>query len=86
MSHWEACDKPNGMLRSSCKSLPCRYSEAGVSISVQTGMSESLVGSLLTALSNSLPELVTTVAPVRQGALTLPVGESLVVIASMCGS
>lgn len=48
--------------------------EAGVSISVQTGISESLVGSLLTALSNSLPELVTTVAAVRQGALTLAVG------------
>lgn len=48
--------------------------EAGVSISVQTGLSESLVGSLLTAICNSLPELVTTVAAVRQGALTLAVG------------
>jgi cation:H+ antiporter len=48
--------------------------EAGVSISVQTGISESLVGSLLTAVSNSLPELITTVAAVRQGALTLAVG------------
>ncbi|HEY9606142.1 MAG TPA: hypothetical protein V6C85_31335 [Allocoleopsis sp.] len=49
-------------------------SEVGVSLSVHTGISESLVGSLLTALSNSLPELVTTVAAVRQGALTLAVG------------
>ena len=48
--------------------------EAGVSISVHTGLSESLVGSLLTAICNSLPELVTTVAAVRQGALTLAVG------------
>jgi cation:H+ antiporter len=48
--------------------------KAGMSISVETGISESLVGSLFTALSTSLPELVTTVAAVRQGALTLAVG------------
>jgi cation:H+ antiporter len=48
--------------------------EVGVSLSVHTGISESLVGSLLTALCNSLPELVTIVAAVRQGALTLAVG------------
>lgn len=48
--------------------------EVGVSLSVHTGISESLVGSLLTALCNSLPELVTTVAAVRQEALTLAVG------------
>lgn len=47
---------------------------AGISISTQSGLSESLVGSLFTAISNSLPELVTTVAAVRQGALTLAVG------------
>ncbi len=48
--------------------------EAGVSICLQTGLSESLVGGLFTAISNSLPELVTTIAAVRQGALTLAVG------------
>ncbi|MBD2312643.1 sodium:calcium antiporter [Desertifilum sp. FACHB-1129] len=37
-------------------------------------LSEGLVGSLFTAISNSLPELVTTVAAVRRGALTLAVG------------
>ena len=50
---------------------------AGVSLSVQTGLSESLVGGLFTALSNSLPELVTTIAAVRQGALTLAVGGAM---------
>ena len=50
---------------------------AGVALSVQTGLSESLVGGLFTALSNSLPELVTTIAAVRQGALTLAVGGAI---------
>ena len=47
--------------------------QSGIKISVQTGLSESVVGGLFTALSNSLPELVTSVAAVRQGALTLAV-------------
>jgi cation:H+ antiporter len=46
---------------------------AGVRIANQTGLSQTLVGSLLTAVSTSLPELVTSVAAVRQGALTLAV-------------
>jgi len=48
--------------------------ESGVSISEQTGLSESVVGGLFTAVSTSLPELVTSVAAVQQGALTLAVG------------
>ncbi|MGB3655776.1 MAG: sodium:calcium antiporter [Rivularia sp. (in: cyanobacteria)] len=48
--------------------------QAGVFIAVQTGLSESLVGGLFTAVSTSLPELVVTLAAVRQGALTLAVG------------
>lgn len=51
--------------------------KAGVSLSVQTGLSESLIGGLFTAISTSLPELVTTVAAVRQGALTLAVGGAI---------
>lgn len=47
---------------------------AGVAISLQAGVSETVVGSLFTAVSTSLPELVTSVAAVRQGALTLAVG------------
>jgi len=47
---------------------------AGVGLAMQTGMTESLVGGLFTAVSTSLPELLTSVAAVRQGALTLAVG------------
>lgn len=42
-------------------------------ISAQTGLSATIVGGLLTAIVVSLPELVTTVAAVRRGALTLAV-------------
>ena len=48
--------------------------QAGVFIAFKTGLSESLVGGLFTAVSTSLPELVVTVAAVRRGALTLAVG------------
>jgi cation:H+ antiporter len=37
-------------------------------------LSESLVGALATAVVTSLPELVTTIAAVRRGALQLAVG------------
>ncbi|MEX2640230.1 MAG: hypothetical protein WD266_06070 [Balneolales bacterium] len=47
---------------------------AGIVIAQQTGLSEGLVGTLLTAVSTSLPELVVSIAAVRQGALTLAVG------------
>ena len=48
--------------------------QAGVFIAAQTGFSESVVGGLFTAISTSLPELVITIAAVRQGALALAVG------------
>lgn len=41
----------------------------------QTGMSETLAGGLFSAVATSLPELVTTVAAVRRGALTLAVSD-----------
>ncbi|NIZ09665.1 sodium:calcium antiporter [Pseudooceanicola sp. HF7] len=40
----------------------------------QLGLSASLVGALMTAVVTSLPELVTTLAAVRRGALQLAVG------------
>ncbi len=40
----------------------------------RTGIAESLVGALATAIVTSMPELVTTVAAVRRGALQLAVG------------
>lgn len=47
--------------------------QSGLSIVENTGISESIVGGIFTAVSTSLPELVTTVAAVRGGALTLGV-------------
>lgn len=43
----------------------------------QTGLDEGVGGGVFTALSTSLPELVTTIAAVRQGALALAVGNIL---------
>ena len=43
-------------------------------IAAQTGLGQSAVGVLLTATSTSIPELVTSVAAVRRGALTMAVG------------
>ncbi|MDX1352949.1 MAG: sodium:calcium antiporter [Thiomicrorhabdus sp.] len=47
--------------------------EAAKVIADQTGISETLVGGLFTALATSTPELVTTIAAIRIGALTLAV-------------
>lgn len=47
--------------------------QAGVSIAKSTNLSENAVGSLLTAISTSLPELVTTIAAVQRRAFTLAV-------------
>jgi cation:H+ antiporter len=46
---------------------------SGVALAEQTGMSETAVGALLTAVVTSLPELVTSIAAVRQKAQTLAV-------------
>jgi cation:H+ antiporter len=40
-----------------------------------TGLSESLAGGFFTAVTTSLPELVTTIAAVRRGALTMAVSD-----------
>lgn len=48
--------------------------DAGGRIVERGGLSETFVGGLATALATSLPELITTVAAVRRGALTLAVG------------
>jgi cation:H+ antiporter len=47
--------------------------EAAKGIADQTALSDSLVGGLLTAMATSTPELVTTIAAIRYGALTLGV-------------
>ena len=48
--------------------------QTGIALAERTGLSETIVGGLLTAVVSSLPELVTSVAAVRRGALTLAVG------------
>lgn len=50
---------------------------AGVVLSNETGLSETVVGGYLTAIATSLPELVTTLASIRRGALRLAVGDIL---------
>ncbi len=47
---------------------------SAVSLVTHTGLSETLVGGVFTTMSTSLPELVTSLAAVRRGALTLAVG------------
>ncbi len=48
--------------------------QSGSALTDRLGISASLVGALLTATVTSLPELVTTLAAVRRGALQLAVG------------
>ncbi len=48
--------------------------QTGINIAAQTGLTATFVGGILTAVVTSLPELVTSVAAVRRGALTLAVG------------
>jgi cation:H+ antiporter len=48
--------------------------ETAVELSRKTGPSQTTIGAVFTAITTSLPELVTSIAAVRQGALTLAVG------------
>jgi cation:H+ antiporter len=48
--------------------------ETGALLSGRLGVSQTVVGALMTAVVTSLPELVTTTAAVRRGALQLAVG------------
>ncbi|MFZ1202215.1 MAG: hypothetical protein WAO07_18775 [Desulfobacterales bacterium] len=50
---------------------------SGEAIAAQIGLSETAVGGVFTAVSTSLPELVTAIAAVQRGALTLAVGNIL---------
>ena len=51
--------------------------EAAKNIADETGLSDTLVGGIFTAFATSTPELVTTVAAIRIGALTLAVSNIL---------
>ncbi|UNC93687.1 sodium:calcium antiporter [Candidatus Contubernalis alkaliaceticus] len=48
--------------------------DSGKVIADQTGLGETLVGSIFIAISTSLPELVTTVAAARMGLLDMAIG------------
>ncbi len=48
--------------------------ETGIILSERLGISQGVVGALGTAIVTSLPELVTTIAAVRRGALQLAIG------------
>ena len=48
--------------------------KAGIAISIHTGLSETIIGVVFLAVATSLPELVTVLAAVRHGALTLAIG------------
>lgn len=48
--------------------------ETGVGLAERTGLSESAVGAVFTGVATSSGELVTSIAAVRRGALTLAVG------------
>lgn len=48
--------------------------ETGIELADRTALSETLIGGLFTSVITSLPELVTTLAAVRRGALNLAVG------------
>ena len=54
----------------------CGYvvGETGLELSARLGISQGVVGALGTAVVTSLPELVTTIAAVRRGALQLAIG------------
>ncbi|NGX15341.1 sodium:calcium antiporter [Wenzhouxiangella sp. XN24] len=47
--------------------------ESGIALADRTGLSESLIGVVFTSLTTSAAELVTSIAAVRRGALTLAV-------------
>jgi len=47
---------------------------AATNIIADTGLSETAVGVFMTAIATSIPELVTSIAAVRRGALTLAIG------------
>ena len=47
---------------------------SGIGIASHSGLSESFVGALFTAISTSMPELIVSIAAVRQGSLTMAVG------------
>jgi cation:H+ antiporter len=63
-----------GLLAACAATSGFALAETAVEISRKTGLSEGAMGAIFTAVTTSMPELVTSIAAVRQGALTLAVG------------
>ncbi|BBM83722.1 sodium:calcium antiporter [Candidatus Uabimicrobium amorphum] len=49
--------------------------QSGINLVKRTGIDETIIGGFITAVITSIPELVTAIAAVRRGALTLAVGD-----------
>jgi cation:H+ antiporter len=49
--------------------------KSGVALAEETGLNQTVVGALFTAVATSFPELITAIAAVRRGALTLAVSD-----------
>lgn len=49
--------------------------KTSIVLAVRTGLSETIIGGFITSIITSLPELVTTLAAVRRGAINLAVGD-----------
>lgn len=75
-SHGNAVGLWSGFIGLAAIVAVCGYvvAQTGIIIIGRTGISETVVGALFTAVATSLPELVTSISAVRQGALTLAVG------------
>lgn len=48
--------------------------QSGAALSIETGISQTAVGGVMTSVMTSMPELVVSIAAVRRGALNLAVG------------
>ena len=49
--------------------------KTAITLADRTGLNETVIGGFLTSVATSLPELVTTLAAIRRGALNLAVGD-----------
>lgn len=87
-THETKDDTPDAPPRERARTLALRFAALGlatatagylltataIEVGARTGLDETVIGGLLTAVITSLPELVTSVAAVRRGALNLAVG------------
>lgn len=75
-SHWRGWHTwiSFGILAGTAAAAGFLLAETSVELAEKTGLDETAVGVVFTAVTTSLPELVTAIAAVKRGALTLAVG------------